>query len=83
MGALSGDFRGRAESAIRAGCDLVLHCNGEMGEMTDVAAGVPELEGDSLRRTERALAALKAPEPGDRRAMEARFDWLLGKTAGA
>ena len=83
MGALSGGFRDRSEAAIRAGCDLVLHCNGDMGEMTEVAAGVPELDGDSLRRTERALAALKAPEPGDRSALEARFDWLLGKIPGA
>ncbi len=83
MGALSGDFRRRAEAAIRAGCDLVLHCNGQMGEMSEVAAGVPELEGESLRRTERALGALKAPEPGDRAAMEARFDVLLGKLAAA
>ncbi|MBA3518754.1 MAG: beta-N-acetylhexosaminidase [Rhizobiales bacterium] len=79
MGALSGDFRGRAEAAIRAGCDLVLHCNGEVGEMTEIAIGAPELAGDALRRTERALAARTEPAPVDRPALEARFDSLLAK----
>ena len=83
MGALSGDHRGRAEAAIRAGCDLVLHCNGDTDEMSEVAAGVPDLAGDSLSRTERALAARPAPEPGNRQALEAQFDALLGKIAGA
>jgi beta-N-acetylhexosaminidase len=83
MGALSGGFRDRAEAAIGAGCDLVLHCNGEMSEMAEVAAGVPELVGESLRRTERALAARQPAGPVDRPAIEARLDFLLAKIAGA
>lgn len=79
MKALSGGFRGRAEAAIRAGCDVVLHCNGELGEMTEIAAGAPELAGDALRRTERALAQRTDPAPVDRAALEARFDSLLAK----
>lgn len=83
MGALSGDMRGRAESAIRAGCDLVLHCNGELEEMTEIALGAPELAGDALSRTERALAARPQPEPVERAALESRFDELLRRTATA
>ena len=30
MQALSGDFSQRTKSAFAAGCDVVLHCNGEM-----------------------------------------------------
>lgn len=81
MHALSGWFRDRAQNAIRAGCDVVLHCNGEMAEARDVAAGVPELSGDALRRTEHALSLLRAPEEVDRRALEARFDSLLAGAA--
>jgi beta-N-acetylhexosaminidase len=81
MGALSGSLRGRAEASIAAGCDLVLHCNGEMAEMCEIAAGVPELQGDSLRRTEAALAYRSPPADVDRPALEARYDSLLSKMA--
>jgi beta-N-acetylhexosaminidase len=83
MGALSGGVRERAEAALRAGCDLVLHCNGEMAEMQDVAGASPELSGDALRRTEAALAWTREPAEHDRRALEARYDRLLAQVAAA
>ena len=77
MGALSGDVRSRAVRAIRAGCDLALHCSGDLIDMIEVASGVPELSDDALRRTEAALAFQRQPAEVDRQAMEARFDFLL------
>ena len=77
MGALSGEPRSRAERAIAAGCDLVLHCNGEMDEMKEIAEGVPELADEALRRCEAALAVRRPPEDGDRQALEGRFQFLL------
>lgn len=38
MLALTGSFAKRTEAALRAGCDLILHCNGKMPEMVEVAS---------------------------------------------
>jgi beta-N-acetylhexosaminidase len=62
MGALSGSVSQRASAAIAAGCDVVLHCNGELSEMGAVAAAVPELAGAAAGRAERALT-MKVPAP--------------------
>lgn len=80
MSALSGGPRERAERAIAAGCDLVLHCNGELAEMREVAAGVSALSGDALRRADVALQWKRTPEDVDRAALEDRFDALLAQS---
>jgi beta-N-acetylhexosaminidase len=78
MQALEGDMTRRARQSLSAGCDVVLHCNGDMDEMKAVAAGVRGLSGQSARRAEAALSQLPLrPEPFDRREAEARFDALL------
>ena len=81
MGALSGDLASRAAASIAAGCDVVLHCSGELKPGEAIARSVPELEGDALRRANEALAMLMPPEPVDRVALEARFDALLARFA--
>jgi len=60
MEALSGDLRSRAETSLAAGCDVVLHCNGSMQEMTRVASATGELLGHAARRANAALATLPA-----------------------
>jgi beta-N-acetylhexosaminidase len=78
MQALEGDMTRRARQSLSAGCDVVLHCNGDMVEMKAVAAGVRGLSGQSARRAEAALSRLPLrPEPFDRREAEACFDALL------
>jgi beta-N-acetylhexosaminidase len=78
MKALDGPLSVRARAALFAGCDLVLHCNGDMDEMRDVASEVKELEGHALRRSEQALAHLSVPGPFDAAAAESRLAALLG-----
>src|SRR5664279_4972595 len=65
MGALSGTLAERSRAALAAGCDVVLHCNGEFGEMEAVAREAPKLDGEAARRAEAALAQRKAPEEFD------------------
>jgi beta-N-acetylhexosaminidase len=62
MHALQGDFADRTRDSLAAGCDVVLHCNGEMPEMTAIAAALPTLGGDALRRAERAEALRHAAD---------------------
>jgi beta-N-acetylhexosaminidase len=78
MGALSGSLAERSRSAIAAGCDLVLHCNGNLAEMQDVAGAVPVLDGAAARRAQAALAAKQAPAPFDVAAGRVKFAELLG-----
>ena len=78
MKALDGALSVRARQALFAGCDLVLHCNGDMEEMRDVASEVKTLDGLSLKRSEQALAQLRVPAPFDAEAAEARLASLMG-----
>jgi beta-N-acetylhexosaminidase len=81
MKALDGPLSVRTKAALFAGCDLVLHCNGDMEEMREVASEVKELEGLALARSERALAQISVPSSFDPVAAEVRLNTLLG--AGA
>jgi beta-N-acetylhexosaminidase len=81
MKALDGPLSVRAKQAQFAGCDLVLHCNGDMDEMRDVASEVKELKGQSLKRSDHALAHLTVPGRFDAAAAEARLVALLGAAA--
>jgi beta-N-acetylhexosaminidase len=75
MKALKGGFAERAEAALAAGCDVVLHCNGDMAEMKAVMAGMKPLAGRSAQRARAALARLsRSPEPFDADEARARFD---------
>lgn len=65
MKALTGSYEERAEKTLAAGCDLVLHCNGKMDEMTAVASRAFPLSGEALRRAEAVLSALPAGLPTD------------------
>jgi beta-N-acetylhexosaminidase len=78
MKALDGPLSVRAKAALFAGCDLALHCNGDMDEMREVASEVKELEGQAAARSQRALALLSVPSPLDAAAAEARLAELLG-----
>jgi len=83
MKALGGSFRQRAERSLAAGCDLVLHCNGEMDEMTAVAEGVDDLTDQAMVRVERGRSIrrdYRDTDDFDVEATRARFHELLDMT---
>ena len=65
MGALSGTLAERSRAALAASCDVVLHCNGKLDEMRQVAGECPVLSGDAARRAAAALAARRKSAPLD------------------
>jgi beta-N-acetylhexosaminidase len=83
MGALSGPIAERVRRSLAAGCDLILHCNGELAEMQEVAASCPELGGAARVRTARALASRRRPEAIDVEAARAELVQLVSGRAGA
>jgi beta-N-acetylhexosaminidase len=83
MGALPGPVGARAARARAAGCDLILHCNGDRGEMEDVLSEAGRMDDDALARGETALALRDRVEPLDMEAAEAELaDLLQGEVHG-
>jgi beta-N-acetylhexosaminidase len=80
MSALRRPMRRRALNALAAGCDIVLHCNGDLVQMQRISRSVPNLSGDSLRRAEDALAVRQAADDFNAEAALARLEHL---SAGA
>lgn len=77
MKALKGPIRSSAEAVIRAGSDVALHCNGNLAEMQEAAAGVPALSGVALARFEAALRVLEGTREFDVAAAEAAVRGVL------
>ncbi|PVH29682.1 glycoside hydrolase family 3 N-terminal domain-containing protein [Pararhodobacter oceanensis] len=81
MGALDGSIAMRSRAALAAGCDVILHCSGEMAEMEEVAGQTGPLEGAARTRAEAALAARVTADEIDIAAVAAEFDALSNAEA--
>jgi len=65
MQALGGSMTERAEAVIAAGCDVALHCSGELAEMHEVAHSLPPLDGARAERFAAAISELGQPQAFD------------------
>lgn len=83
MSALQGTPGERAVAALAAGCDLVLHCNGVLAEMQQVAEGCGQLEPAQQHRLDAAGALVHATEPFDRAQGLAQLQALLASETAA
>jgi len=82
MNALSGTIAERSRAALGAGCDVVLHCNGDLRQMERVAGEAPELQGEAARRAEKALGARGTREEFDVEAARASFTKIIARFDG-
>jgi beta-N-acetylhexosaminidase len=81
MKALSGSLDHRAKASLFAGCDVVLHCNGSMAEMREIAVELKPLVDIHHKRAAAALAHLTLPDEFDTQKGAARLAELLGVDA--
>ena len=82
MEALSGTVQSRAAAALAAGCDLALHCNGELEEMVAIAEVLPPVSpGAAARLTEgRARPPAGEADPAE---LSRRLELLLNGASHA
>lgn len=77
MEALAGSVADRARASLAAGCDMILHCNGNLSEMEAIAEVSGAMTAPAQARADAALARRRAPEPIDIPALEAEFAALM------
>jgi len=78
MKALQGPMAERGSRALKAGCDLVLHCSGQFDEMAGLLRALPRMAPSAASRIAKAAAQKSAAPKGFEAADRARFDSLMG-----
>ena len=77
MHALKGSFTDRTAGVIAAGCDIALHCSGDMDEMQACAEGVTTISPRARERLDAAMATIAGGAEGVFEAQIAKRDALL------
>ena len=79
MKALRGTLAERTAAVIAGGCDVVLHCNGDLGEMRRVAESTPTLSESGARRLQEALRRVAGQSQPDVDNARREFDGIFAK----
>ena len=81
MNALAGDLSDRTSRSMAAGCDIALHCKGDLAQMMAVAAAAGNMTAAAQSRASAVLARRINPESVDIADLEAEFSQLSGQGA--
>ena len=71
MEALHGTLASRTAASLAAGCDIALHCKGDLAQMVEVAAAAGAMRPDTRKRAAAALATRQVPDAVDIASLEA------------
>lgn len=82
MKALTGTLKEKTAGALKAGCDIALHCSGDMKAMVQVAKGAKRLSGKAKERADIAVLCAKMIEAFDRKAAQDEFAALVPSLVG-
>ncbi len=79
MQALEGSLAERAAGSIKAGCDIALHCNGDMSEMREIAEVIGPLSAEGWARAKDRPIPAKPdlPSPDEFRGLRQELAELL------
>ena len=77
MNALAGNLAQRTAASIAAGCDLALHCKGDLAEMQAVAQAAGDMGPNTVRRANAALAQRRTPDPVDIALLEGELSAMM------
>ncbi len=83
MKALTGSLVDKVQGSLEAGCDLILHCNGIMTEMIEVADCCSVLKPERKKYSDMILREKKAKKSTDVRELANEYDTLLQKYGSA
>lgn len=83
MHALGGRYDTRAQRALAAGCDVILHCNGDPVEMVEVMQAVPALTSKAAMRAKVALNLRETPQAFDASLALNRYKSILKESMHA
>lgn len=78
MKALAGPLGERAEAVLAAGCDVALHCDGNLADMREIARTCPRMRPESLDRLARGRPPRADSAVFDTGAAKSRISALLG-----
>ena len=81
MKALKGGPAETGTASLAAGCDLVLHCSGDLAQMQSLLAALPAMTARAAGRIAAARARLPANPAAFGAAERARYQALLGQGA--
>ena len=83
MEAVQGSLASRTAASLAAGCDIALHCKGDLAQMVEVATAAGEMRPDTRARAMAALAARRPAPEVDIAGLEADLAALHRRTAHA
>ena len=79
MQALSGSLGERTRRTFEAGCDLALHCNGNMAEMQDVAANAGSMSDKLMKQLETIIVQTRIDADIDIQAIRQNYNNIINK----